>query len=333
MARERVSNEPGSVPRASGRLLQLLPGLGLLSAAVLCQPPFSVPHERRFGIYRLDLASQRVELLNSTNRELQTSALRLNSAGTALAFAQKLDGDSATDWEICIIDTGGRGVRRITNNQVMDLYPAWSPDGARIAFISQRGRDLDIRVVDTAGTADTLLFDSGRHDADIDWRDSHIVFTSAFRVWRMNDDGTHAAALTAPPNAGEWGRANLPAGDYDPRLSPDGLTVVFERLEDTARTHGGYNLFTISVDGSRETRLTNNGYSQGLASWSNSGEQLVYVVAAIGDQGQYHIWQMDQDGSNNRDITPPYFPAGFLCHAPVFGPDDTQIYFIGQWWE
>jgi Tol biopolymer transport system component len=149
----------------------------------------------------------------------------------------------------------------------------------------------------------------------------------------IGSDGTDATQITNPPRAGEWGEANLPFGDYDPRLSPNGDLIVFERLEDDTSRHGNYNLFTVKVDGTQETRLSENGYSQGLASWSHSGDRIVYVVSAIKDEGKYDIYMMNKDGSDNQLITPDYFPEEFLCHSPIFSLDDSMIYFIGEWWD
>jgi TolB protein len=227
---------------------------------------------------------------------------------------------------------GGEPVR-LTDNGVPDLYPVWSPDGSQIAFLSRRDDDLDIYVMDADGENARRLYDSGYHDADIDWAGDSIVFTSQFAIWRMRGDGIGAAQVTRPPGRGEWDKANLPKGDYDPRLSPDGRRIVFERLENTAIANGGYNLFVSNIDGTGETRLTDNGYSQGLASWSHSGEKIVYVVAAITGEGAYDIYVMDSDGTNDHNATPPYFPADFLCHSPVFSKDDSSLFFIGQWWK
>jgi len=159
------------------------------------------------------------------------------------------------------------------------------------------------------------------------------VFTSQSAIWRMKEDGTQPVRITDPPGRGEWGEANLPKGDYDPRLTRDGKRIVFERLEDMSNPHGGYNFFAINLDGEGETRLTDNGYSQGLANWSHSGEKIVYVVAAIGDEGKYDMYIMNSDGANNRSITPSYFPTDFLCYSPVFSMDDSRVFFIGQWWK
>jgi len=91
----------------------------------------------------------------------------------------------------------------------------------------------------------------------------------------MNSDGTNARRVTDPPRAGEWGDAVLPFGDYDPRISPDGSRVVFERLVDDSTQYGNYDLFMVNLDGSSEIRLTENGWTQGLVSWSNDGQTLV----------------------------------------------------------
>jgi Tol biopolymer transport system component len=136
-----------------------------------------------------------------------------------------------------------------------------------------------------------------------------------------------------PPDAGVWGNANLPFGDYDPRLSPDGSKIAFERLEDDVSQHGNYNIYIVDADGSDETRLTDSGYSQGIVSWSHPGDKMAFVVAAIGEEGKYDIYMMNSDGSNITNITPAYFPPDFLCHTPVFSADDSRIYFIGEWWE
>jgi len=293
----------------------------------------TVPQQAEWGIYELELSTQDVRLVYSTPYEIQSSALRLNKAGDKLIFAQKIEGSSDNNFEICSIDVDGSNLRRLTENSFWDLYPAWSPDGTKIAFLSKRDHDLDIYLMDKNGDNVQKLYDSGDNDADIDWAGNSLVFTSQFAIWRMKEDGTQPIRITNPPSRGEWGQANLPKGDYDPRLSYDGNRIVFERLEDTTLSNGGYNLFVVNLDGTGETRLTDNNYAQGLANWSHSGERIVYVVAAIGGVGKYDMYMINSDGNDNHNITPYYFPADFLCHSPVFSKGDARIFFIGQWWQ
>ena len=293
----------------------------------------TVPDAGEWGIYELDLATQNVMLVYNAPGELFSSTLRLNDGGDRLIFAQKVDGASENNSEIFSINVDGTNTKKLTDNNFWDLYPAWSPDEEHIAFLSKRDRDLDIYLMDADGGKTRKLYDSGDNDADIDWAGESIVFTSQFAIWTIKEDGTQPVRITDSPGRGEWGKANLPRGDYDPRFTRDGKRIIFERLEEVNNPHGGYNFFAINLDGQGETRLTDNGYSQGLANWSHSGKKIVYVVAAIGDEGKYDMYVMDSDGADIRNITPSYFPTDFLCHSPVFSSDDLGVFFIGQRWE
>jgi len=306
--------------------------IALVGFLKINQPAINtVPHEGKYGIYAFDPATDKVTLIYSTSDEMYTSALRLNNHGDKFVFAQKIDGTSELNTEIFTIGVDGKNLQRLTSNTYWDLYPAWSPDDTQIAFISNRTKDFDIYAMNADGTDQRLLYDSGSHDADIDWAGDVITVTSGFKIWTIKGDGTNPSQVTNPTNAGQWGNANLPIGDYDPRLTRDGTKMVFERLENTSSIHGSYNIFTANTDGTEETRLTDTGYSQGLASWSHEGDKIIYVVAAIENQGKYDLYAMNVDGTNNHNITPSYFPAGFLCHSPIFSNDDSKIYFIGQW--
>lgn len=291
----------------------------------------TVHHEERWGIYTLDLSTENINLVYSSEREIE--GLRINNKGDRFAFSQKFDGDNNSHREICTLNLDGGDFKRLTNNNFWDLYPAWSPDDTQIAFLSYREDTLDIYIMDADSSNITMLFDSGTHDADISWVENKIVFTSNSSIWMMNDDGTNPTQITYPPNAGEWGGANLPFGDYDPRLDPNGEKIIFSRLESDSNPHGDYNFFIINIDGSGETRLTDTGYSQGLSSWSHSGDKILFIVSAINAIGKYDIYMMNSDGTNTQDITPDYFPDDFICHKAVFSKDDTSLYLIGEWWE
>jgi Tol biopolymer transport system component len=309
-------------------------GLMLSGCSAVSPDPtasMTVPRVEQWGIYSLDLATEDIGLIYSSVGEI--SGLRLSNSGDRFVFSQKIGADDNEHTEICTVGVGGSEFERLTDNELWDLYPAWSPDDSQIAFLSWRDVDLDIYVMAADGTRVRKVHDSGSHDADIDWRGDKIAFTTRSQIWSIGEDGSDPTQITHPPRAGEWGNANLPFGDYDPRWSPDGTMLVFERLEDDTSPHGNYNLFLIGADGSGETRLTDTGYSQGLASWSRAGHRIAYVVAAMGTEGMYDIYVMNADGTNNHRVTPDYFPAGFLCHSPIFSADDTKIYFVGQWWE
>jgi Tol biopolymer transport system component len=317
-------------------LVLLVSGFSLTQSA--CQKksqpvptPPSVPHSIRWGIFELDITSQEIKQLYGTHEKIEY--LDLNTRGEKFVFAQFFNGYANENAEVCSFDMNSQHFQRLTDNQVMDVYPVWAPDNNRIAFLSMGIKNLDIYLMNFDGSGRELLFDSGNHDADINWVGNTIAFTSDSKIWLMQDDGTRARQLTSPPRAGTWGKANLPFGDYDPKISPDGRLIAFERLEDDTSPHGNYNIFIVSSNGTNEKRLTENGYSQGIVSWSHSGDKIVWVVAAIGEQALYDIFTMNADGSNLANITPDYFPPDFICRNPVFSPGDDKVYFIGEWWE
>ncbi len=284
----------------------------------------------KWGIYELDLHSDEVNLLYGTDDEI--SGLSSDLTGNQLVFSRGVDGSEYEKTEIFRLDLSTLQATRLTQNENWDLYPVWSPDGSRIAFLSWREVTLDIYIMDTDGKNQNLLYDSGFHDADLDWVGNTIAFTSQDRIWTMDEDGGNPKPLTEHPRAGEWGAANLPFGDYDPRISPDGTQIVFSRLVADELIHGNYDLYIIEADGSNIRNLTDTGYSQGLSSWSPNGEELLFILSAKGSQGIYDLYKITSDGSENINMTPDYFPDNFLIHGARYSNDGKAIYFIGQWW-
>jgi Tol biopolymer transport system component len=289
-----------------------------------------VPHKERWGIYALNLNTFETRLIYSSPNRLTT--LRLNDGGDRFVFSQRVGGDTYNNEEIFTIEIDGQSLHQLTENDLWDIYPAWSPNGDQIAYLSMRIENLDIYHMDSDGSRQELLYDSGFHDADIHWSGDQIVFTSQSQIRIMKEDGTEARTLTDPPRSGEWGNANLPFGDYDPRINPQGTHVLFSRMVDDRSSHGNYDLFLVNIESLEVTRLTSTSHSQGLSSWSHSGEIILYIVAAIDDIGKYDIYRMNSDGTDLQNITPDYFPPEFLCQFAVFSLDDTEIYFIGEWW-
>ncbi len=56
------------------------------------------------------------------------------------------------DWEIYVMDLQGNYVARLTDNDVWDVSPRWSPDASKIAYSAFDGQDWDIFVMDADGS-------------------------------------------------------------------------------------------------------------------------------------------------------------------------------------
>lgn len=105
----------------------------------------TVPREGDWGIYAFDLSTQDVALIWSANEAI--SHLCLNHAGDEFAFSRRVGGTLESNEEIFTIGVNGAGLRQLTDNGHRDLYPCYSPDDSRIAFLSWRNPTLDICVL------------------------------------------------------------------------------------------------------------------------------------------------------------------------------------------
>ncbi len=67
------------------------------------------------------------------------------------------------------MNADGSGVTRLTNNADADRHPAWSPDGAKIAFTSNRDGNPDIYVMNADGSGLTNLTNDSAVDYAPTW--------------------------------------------------------------------------------------------------------------------------------------------------------------------
>lgn len=99
--------------------------------------------------------------------------------GSELAFTSDRDRDGRCLFHDCngfapelyVMDADGGSQRRVTRNRAYDLFPAWSPDGARIVFarIRDENDDYELYSVDSAGGRARRLTDNGAWDVMPEW--------------------------------------------------------------------------------------------------------------------------------------------------------------------
>src|SRR5207249_3093789 len=84
------------------------------------------------------------------------------------------------NYEVYAMNADGTGQTNLTNNAAADKDPAWSTDGGKIAFVSDRNGHVDILVMNADGTGATALTNDAAIDSSPSWSPdgAKIAFSS-----------------------------------------------------------------------------------------------------------------------------------------------------------
>jgi dipeptidyl aminopeptidase/acylaminoacyl peptidase len=222
-------------------------------------------------------------------------------ANGKLCFSRHMGGNNT---EIFVMEPDGSGVTQLTFNSTEDLNCAWSADGTKIAFQTDRNGDHEVYVMNADGSAQTPLTADGAFDGAPAWSPdgTQIAFQSNRdgddEVFVMNADGTGQTQITASP-----------ATDGGPAWSPDGTKIAFSSA----------GIKVMNPDGTSQTTLT-TGTSDSQPDWSPDGTKITFDSPQDGD---FEIYTMDADGSNQAQLT---FNTR-VDAGPEWSPEGTQIAF------
>ena len=205
------------------------------------QRPYPVHERSRRESRNRDRPCRR---LGATSPRSQSSfGIRLtrSSDGAFVAFASDRDGDS----EIFVTTATGRGLRQLTKDTRFDDFePAWSPDGARLAFSRADEFGGEYMYVMNADGSHQRFVLEGDDVCCADWSPDgrRIALSHDGDIVVVNADGSGRRLVSA-------------AGDNtSPSWSPDGRSIVFDSDRDD-----DWDIFVVSALGGPPALLTKNG--------------------------------------------------------------------------
>ena len=246
------------------------------------------------------------------------SASPAQLADTRIAFMSNRSGNG----EIHLMNPDGKRVRQLTEHVEYDAFPAWSPDGRKITFMSFRNKDQlgetrgEIYVMNPDGKNLINLTQSPeRNERASAWSpdSKQIVFQSEGNLWVMDADGGNPRNLT-----------NHDAiVDLVPDWSPDGRQIAFssDRNKDWEfEPRSNLDIYVMDADGTNLINLTNHPARDSTPDWSLDGKQIVFTSNRDGNS---EIYVMNPDGTNLINLTNHPAEDG----DPDWSPDGQQIVF------
>ena len=170
-----------------------------------------------------------------------------------------------------------------------DSTPAWSPNGQRIAFVSDRNGGAPRLFVMNADGSGQVALAAGMFARDPAWSPdgTKIAFTgfdgsdSEIRV--INADGTGGTFITA----------NM-ANDHDPNWSPDGTQIAF-----VSDAGGNPDIHVMNADGTAAGALTTNAAEEWSPAFSPDGTKIVFGRGSFSDQD---ILVMETNGTDQAPL-------------------------------
>src|SRR5713101_2915083 len=198
---------------------------------------------------------------------------QISPDGKRIAYVRRF-ADPMTDKRysnLWIINTDGTDHRPLTTGNRSDVSPRWSPDGLRLAYLSDADgkQQIYIRWMDTGQTARITNLEQSP-DA-IAWSpDGKMLSFSALVLGK----GPHIADLPAPPSGAKWA---------DPPTVYDRLVY---RFNGSGYLKPGYmQIFVVDSEGGAPRQVSNGNFPNGgnqfgpsRASWTPDAKYLIVSV-------------------------------------------------------
>jgi TolB protein len=171
-----------------------------------------------------------------------------------------------------------------------NYLPAWSPDGTRLAFTSNRDGNPEIYVMNKDGSGLRRMTNSPTIDVSPTWSPTGNQLawvsdrTGQPKIYLMNADGTGQRLLVGDPKSDRptWSRGK------------------FNEIAYASQTGPGYDIKIYSFATGEAIKVTDGIGSNESPSFSPNGRHIAFTSTR---NGKAQVFTVDRDGNNLRQIT------------------------------
>ncbi len=248
---------------------------------------------------------------------------QISSDGSRILYVRQFS-DIMTDrnyTNLWVVGADGSDHRPLTTGDFGDSSPRWSPDGSRIAFISDRDGSAQIWVRYMDSGQMSRITNLQHPPAGIAWSPdgSHLSFTAL-----VPGSIPQVADLPAPPEGATWAEPAKVIGDLVYRFNGPGYL-----------TPGFYHLFVVPAEGGTPRQISSGDYQHGgvfrasEAVWTPDGDYLIMSANRRSDWEDEpldtEVLEFSVADGTVRELTDRAGPDG----SPAISPDGSRIAYLG----
>ena len=287
---------------------------------------FDISPDRRLLAYEANKGAQWTTYVRDMRSGRERVLLRSKQAvlnpefrpdGKWIAVQSDFEGDE--NYNIYIVPSSGGSARKLTDTPADSSSPRWSPDGTKLAFLSNRDRDRDnVFLLDVARRRVRQLTHEDDIVGEIAWhpdgkRIAYSVGIGKNDRIRSVDLAGNEETLVAFPDAESHIGGDL--GKPSP-FSPDGASMAFE-----SNRHDHLDLGVIDLQ-TREVRwLVETPHDKTMPIWSPDGRQIGFLENR---DGLVRLMAVAADGTGLRGVS----PADGVASRPRWLPDSSGFVYL-----
>jgi TolB protein len=204
----------------------------------------------------------------------------LSRDGKQIAWARLLPSGQC----IFTMNADGSNKRQVTKGVGgWDDSPSWSPDGSQIVFESPRSGRTELYRINADGTSPLRLTFSGGGDAGVpDWSPIGRMVAYGRAEYGWSQLFMLPATGGTPVPVSEAGKQAL-----HPAWSPDAKRLAYETHMQVSPGVYKFKVFTMRVDGTKDTQVTFSKASERWPAWSPDGAYLAFSSDRAGQEDIY----------------------------------------------